>query len=93
MKSAIYLNEGNTQLVVTPENEWEKQILRMIHDAFADKTYWGEFYACQGGWIRQSPYSFSGERRSEDSLIFRLEKTAKIPESEVEQKNGHRRKE
>lgn len=82
MKSAIYLDEGNTQLVLSHENEWEKNILKMLNQSFPEQTYWGEFYACQGGWIRQSPYSFNyNQRSSNDSLIIRVEKKLeKIPE-------------
>lgn len=80
MKSAIYLDEADTQLVLTASNEWEKNILRMLNASMPDKTYWGEFYACQGGWIRQSSYSFSGERKENNSLIFRIAKPTQIPE-------------
>lgn len=59
MKSAIYLNEGTTQVVLTPENEWEKSALK--------------FYECQGGWYRQPSYS-EYQSEEKNSLIFRIEK-------------------
>jgi len=71
---AIYLDEDNTQLVLTPENEWERNILRMIsQDMPEPKTYWGEFYACRGGWIRMS------DTNSKASLIIRLQKQSELP--------------
>ena len=74
MKSAIYLDEGNTQLVLTPENEWERNILRMIsQDMPEPKTYWGSFYGCRGGWIRQP------DHESKDSLIIRVQKQSELP--------------
>lgn len=76
MKSAIYLDEGNTQLVLTPENEWEKNILKMIHQTIPDKTYMGGFYECRGGWYRQNT-----EYSTDESLIIRLQKQAPIPQS------------
>ena len=73
MKSAIYINEGTTQLVLTPDNEWEKNCLKMIKDGGDVSTYYGEFYECQGGWYRQPSLGVS---RSEQSLIFRIDKKA-----------------
>jgi hypothetical protein len=80
VKSAIYINEGTTQVVLTPENEWEKSALKMIakSDGQETKTYYGQFYECGGGWYRQPEY-FSGHcgyhgNNLEDSLIFRIDK-------------------
>lgn len=72
MKTAIYIEGGVTQLVLTPENEFEKNVL----GSFADKKlttniFQGTFYDCRGGWARQKDYYPSG---SEDrSLIIRTE--------------------
>jgi hypothetical protein len=75
MKSAIYLDEGNTQLVLTPENDWERNILHMMHGELKDKSYWGQFYECQGGWIRQYEAHYSASRPlQDDSLILRVKK-------------------
>lgn len=74
MKTAIYLDEADTQLVLTPENEWEKNILHMTHEAYPE-SFWGEFYGCQGGWIRQSTYE------TKNSLILRLKQAAKLPDN------------
>lgn len=83
MKSAIYLDEGNTQLVLTPENDWERNILQMVHGELKDKTYWGQFYACQGGWIREYDAHYATTRpRQDDSLILRVQK--KLPEVPME---------
>jgi hypothetical protein len=74
MKSAIYLNETNTQLVLTPENEWEQNVLKMVHNTYTD-TYYAGFYECQGGWIRHAQHEYQ-----KDSLIFRLQQKADLPE-------------
>lgn len=54
MKTAIYIEQGVTQLVLTPENEWEKSIIRNIRQGENKVAIRrGSFYHCQGGWARQ----------------------------------------
>lgn len=54
MKVAIYVENGRTQLVLTPETDWEKQATKSISDNPTNlQVHKGSFYACQGGWIRQ----------------------------------------
>lgn len=54
MKTAIYIEDSVVQLVLTPENDWEKRALGAFHDKpVAAKFHNGQFYDCQGGWIRQ----------------------------------------
>jgi hypothetical protein len=72
VKSAIYVEQGVTQVVLTPENEWEKNALRMVYDAMQNGTasaYEGEFYECRGGWNRWAPYGGTSDDRS---LIVRV---------------------
>lgn len=81
MKAAIYINEGNTQVVLTPENEWEKAALKMIGSENQVQTFWGQFYECQGGWYRQPQYS----DYAHESLMFRVAKpvTKELTEREL----------
>lgn len=74
MKAILLTKEDRQQIVLTPENDFEKEIISL----FASKTtypqsikeksetaasiYLGEFYDCQGGWTR--------EGKSKDSLII-----------------------
>jgi len=63
MKVAIYIEEGATQLVLTPENDWENSVIKALKTG--EQTVgvnYGGFYFCQGGWFRES-----GNR---DSLIL-----------------------
>jgi len=69
MKSAIYIDEGVTQIALTPENEWEKNALKMINSSEGVKSFWGGFYECQGGWYRHRAGNYP-----QDSLIFRIDK-------------------
>lgn len=64
MTVAIYIAEGSTQLVLTPETDWEKAVILAI-DRSADsvKIERGGFYECQGGWYRESG--------TQESLILR----------------------
>ena len=57
MKTAIYIEDGVVQLVITPETEFEKNALTTFRDKPLDaKLYAGSFYDCRGGWIMQTAY-------------------------------------
>lgn len=78
MKTAIYIENGVVQLVITPESEFEKNALRSFEDKpMAAKVFTGTFYDCRGGWTRQANYfpSHIGGAldRDDRSLILRME--------------------
>ena len=55
MKVAIYVEDGITQLVLTPENDWERSVSRAVSDGEKKAViHRGGFYQCQGGWVLQS---------------------------------------
>jgi len=57
MKTAIYIEDGKVQLVITPESDFEKNALSSFQEKPLDaKLYSGSFYDCRGGWVRQSTY-------------------------------------
>jgi hypothetical protein len=57
MKTAIYIEDGVVQLVITPESEFEKNALTSFEDRPLDtKIFHGSFYDCRGGWVRQEEY-------------------------------------
>lgn len=65
MKTAIYIEEGVLQLVITPETDYERKVIQMFEDKpFEAEIYSGSFYSCQGGWIRQ-------DRGDDNSLILK----------------------
>lgn len=81
MKTAIYIEDGVVQLVITPESDFEKNALRSFEGQNLDVSIFsGTFYDCRGGWIRQSPYSkkspydggYWGDT-NERSLILRIQ--------------------
>jgi hypothetical protein len=75
MKTAIYIEDGVVQLVLTPESEFEKNAMGAFDKdgALAAKLYRGSFYDCRGGWTRQQPYHSGAYGDSEDrSLIIRV---------------------
>jgi len=80
MKTAIYIEDGVVQLVITPETEFEKNALSTFEEhPLKAQIFTGSFYGCQGGWIRQkgSPvYVSPGMGRDTDdrSLILRIDK-------------------
>ena len=57
MKTAIYIEDGVTQLVLTPETEHEKDIVKGFGAKLNEvKVFEGTFYDSRGGWIRQTAY-------------------------------------
>jgi len=78
MKTAIYIEDGVVQLVITPENEFEKNALKSFEGpALEAKIFNGTFYDCRGGWVRQSEYYANADRygnSKDNSLILRMTK-------------------
>ena len=78
MKTAIYIEDGTVQLVITPETEFEKSALRSFEtQPIEAKIFAGSFYDCRGGWVKQSGYSInhiygSGGDNNDRSLILRM---------------------
>lgn len=73
MKVAIYIDDGIQQVVLTPENEWEKTLVKSIHQKPQEvRFHEGGFYECQGGWVRQEKVyqSMYGIDREPKSLIM-----------------------
>lgn len=62
MKTAIYIAEGRTQLVLTPETAFEKQALSKVGYMKEATIRTGSFYSCQGGWDRHT--------REDNSIII-----------------------
>ncbi len=83
MKTAIYIEDGVVQLVLTPEGEFEKNAISTFQDKpLAAKIFDGTFYDCRGGWVRQAEYFPGAALRGRDqSLIVRIEDEK--PESAV----------
>lgn len=65
MKTAIYVADGVTQLVITPETDFEKEsVAQFEKKPLSVKIMSGSFYECQGGFVRQG---------SDQSLILRVD--------------------
>lgn len=81
MKTAIYIEDGVLQLVLTPGDDFEKNILRSFEDKpITTKVMAGQFYASNGGYARhQDSEMFSPDKRDR-SLVLRVE-TVDIPEN------------
>ena len=76
LKTAIYIEDGTVQLVITPESDFEKNALSSFQGHELDaKLYCGSFYDCRGGWVRQTGYyqhGFMGPQNNDESLILRI---------------------
>jgi len=82
MKTAIYIEDGVLQLVLTPEGDFEKNAIKLFEDKRTKvKVFSGSFYDCRGGWVRQSQHYAStpfGDNQ-ERSMIIKLETENGIP--------------
>ena len=64
MKTAIYIEDGSTQLVLTPENDWETKVIAGIQQGLQEvEILRGSFYECRGGYFRHGG--------TDDSLMLR----------------------
>lgn len=54
MKIAFYIEDGLEQVILTPEADYEKDMLAKLHDGSRQlEIKKGCFYYCRGGWTRQ----------------------------------------
>lgn len=77
MKTAIYIEDGVVQLVLTPESRFERNALQSFEDKPTEThIFVGAFYNCRGGWTRHAEYYPASLSRSGDdrdrSLILRI---------------------
>lgn len=75
MRTAIYIEDGVVQLVITPESQFEKDAIRSFEGKPTEtKIFAGTFYDCRGGWVRQRDVSqgnmYAGLDNSDRSLIL-----------------------
>jgi len=79
MKTAIYIEDGVVQLIITPESEFEKNALSSFQNKEVEtKIFSGSFYDCRGGWVRQSNCFtnsyFQDSDRNDESIILKINK-------------------
>lgn len=77
MKTAIYIEDGVVQLVITPESDFEKNALSTFEKKPLEaQIFSGAFYDCRGGWVRQKRYHedqiFQSADNDDKSLIIRI---------------------
>ncbi|GAI96921.1 unnamed protein product [marine sediment metagenome] len=57
MKTAIYIEDGVVQLIITPETKFERDALKSFqNEKTSAEVFTGSFYDCRGGWRRQLAY-------------------------------------
>jgi hypothetical protein len=76
VKVAIYIEQGVTQLGLTPESDWERSATgKLAPDGKHEVTILrGSFYETRGGWTRfnRNPFEFSGEPSEDSSIMIRV---------------------
>lgn len=70
MKTAIFVEDGLFQVVLTPESDLEKMAVEKLRNLKNIEVYRGGFYACAGGWVRQDNYHFNTSEDAKPSTIF-----------------------
>ena len=92
MKTAIYMEDGTVQLVITPKTDFEKNALSRFQGHELDaRIYSGSFYDCRGGWVRQSGYftpGYQGTDNNDQSLILKIKKDEVTMKGEGEDTSG-----
>jgi hypothetical protein len=77
MKTAIYIEDGVTQVVLTPESDFEKKVITEMAEAKTNlRLFTGSFYDCRGGWVRQSKHFPDAwdPKINDESIMIRLDK-------------------
>jgi hypothetical protein len=67
MKCSIIIEEGITQLALSPETPFEKMAVERIYKESTEikpDVFLGGYYRCAGGWNRENP--------NQDTLIIRF---------------------
>jgi hypothetical protein len=76
MKIALYIEDGLEQIVLTPETDTEKNILKKLDDGSREISIkHGSFYECQGGWKRHKEAFesiYGGGRQNDESTMIVL---------------------
>lgn len=70
MKTAIYIREGRQQIVLSPENEWERNICKDINSKKIVETYFGQFTDVQGGWTMYSNEDYRGKEQNSLMIVL-----------------------
>lgn len=87
MLTAIYIEDGIVQLVLTPENKFEKEAIASFKDGkLQAQIFNGAFYDCRGGWVRQRdwrPTVGIGHISDDRSLIIRMDSGAYDPNDDI----------
>jgi hypothetical protein len=77
MKTAIYIEDGVVQLVITPESDFEKNAVNsLVNKPTHTQIFTGSFYDCRGGWTRQSEiseYPLNRNNSENRSIIIRTD--------------------
>ena len=77
MRCTLLVEDGLTQVVITPETEFEKKTMEALRPDGNYSFFRGHFHECRGGWVR--PYMqryepFGNTTEGDDSLILCVRK-------------------
>lgn len=86
MKTAVYIEDGVEQIVLTAETRFEARALQALLTHVADgrqlSVLCGQFYETNGGWLRQSAFPTTAEFKPapKDSVFLVLRDGEKVTE-------------
>lgn len=83
MKTAIYIEDGIVQLILTAENEFERSaIATLMKEPSQAQIFEGSFYDCRGGWVKQSAFypdrTWPSYDKRDTSIILRVGKSEDV---------------
>jgi len=85
MKTAIYIEDGVVQLVLTPESEFEKNAMTSFGTKPLEaEIFHGSFYDCRGGWVRQKEINRHSTTPPEDKSIILRVAQVEPPQAEAQ---------
>lgn len=91
MNIALYIEDGLEQIVLTPQTDYEKKMLALLHNQQRKvEIKEGMFYHCKGGWMRHGDLGYSsydppGFRNENNSTILVLTEKDENENSEASQ--------
>lgn len=79
METLIMIERGRTQLVLQPENDHDKEVIKLLEKL--PGTHRDNFYRCQGGWTR---HVSSMDPDSDKDLVIVFDEVEELPEKTIQ---------
>lgn len=83
MKIALYIEDGISQIILTPSTEHERGLLKLLRDeSYELGIKVGQFVETKGGYIRNAYPGYYGQDHDSTMLVLRKRATEEAPEED-----------